>query len=99
MVAIAGYFRWSFGVFGTTDRRATAESLARSQMEAVKEEPYNAAGTYTRIAFAAPYNIDLPTAVDLGNGLQKITVVVTYPSFNDAGVNKSLTLEGYKLNR
>jgi prepilin-type N-terminal cleavage/methylation domain-containing protein len=99
LAAITGYFQWSFGVFGMTDRKATAESLARSQMESVKEEPYNVDGEYTLISFVSPFTLDLPTAEDLGNGMQKITVTVTYPGFNNPGVTESLTLEGYKLNR
>jgi len=99
LAAITGYFQWSFGVFGMTDRKATAESLARSQMESVKEEPYAVDGEYTLIPFASPFTIDLPTAEDLNNGMQKITVTVSYPSFNETGVTETLTLEGYKLNR
>ncbi len=99
LAAITGYFQWSFGVFGMTDRKATAESLARSQMESVKQEPFNPSGEYTIIPFSSPYTLDLPPAEDLGHGLQKITVTVLYPGLNNAGVTESLTLEGYKLNR
>ncbi len=108
MASITSYFQWSFGIFGKTDRKATAESLARSQMESIKQETYDdtgvsgdgdGIGVYTKIPFSSPYVIDLPPAVDLGNGLQKITVIVNYPDFNNPAITDNLTLEGYKQKR
>ena len=105
-VAIVGYFRWSFGVFGYTDRKATAESLARSQMEWVKQETFDntdtdgdGVGVYSLISYPPPYVVNVPPA-DLVNAvLQKITVIVSYPNYSDSSITDSLTLEGYKLKR
>ncbi len=80
------------------DERATAESLARSQIEYVKSSNYSVIGAYDKINIDPDefpnYDIDLPLTVDqLENGLQKITVTVTH---HDEPV---ITLEGYKANR
>ena len=78
------------------DERATAESLARSQMEYVKSSNYSDSGAYDRINIDPDEfpNYDLPLTVDqLEDGLQKITVTVTH---HDESV---ITLEGYKGDR
>ena len=107
-VAIVGYFQWSFGVFGYTDRKATAESLARSQMESVKQEGYDnadadsdgdAIGQYEIIDHSSPYEIEMPPATVISSELQKITVIVKYPNYNDSSITDNLTLEGYKRKR
>jgi prepilin-type N-terminal cleavage/methylation domain-containing protein len=77
----------------TTDERATAESLARSQMEYVKNLDYDPAGNYTAeippeyedAGYSATIDAD-----ELQEGLQKITVIV---SRDDKEV---ITLEDYK---
>ena len=84
------------------DERATAESLARSQMEYVKSQPYidyEETGheeylEMTLDGYSAPISVEsLP---DPNNGgtlddIQKITVTVEH---ND---NQVFTLEGYKV--
>ena len=82
------------------DERATAESLARSQMEYIKSSNYIVNGAlYDKINIDPDefpnYDIDLPFTVDdqLEDGLQKITVTVTH---HDESV---FTLEGYKADR
>lgn len=88
------------------DERATAESLARSQMEYVKNQTYidysaDPHDVYLEItppASSASYNIETivtPIDPDTGQnqGIQKITVTVEH---ND---NQVFTLEGYKVDR
>jgi prepilin-type N-terminal cleavage/methylation domain-containing protein len=97
---IVGYFQWSFGIFGYTDRKATAESLARSQMEQVKSTMYNSAGVYpTIIPPDSNYSITSSSSNVTGiNGMQKIVVTVTGP-LQANGQPLNITLEGYKLSR
>ena len=78
------------------DERATAESLARSQMEYVKSQPYSDNETYEKLDdIPVGYDIDWPpTVVPLEDGLQKITVTV-----NHLGKSGVITLEGYKGDR
>jgi prepilin-type N-terminal cleavage/methylation domain-containing protein len=60
-----------------SNERTTAESLARSQMEYVKNQAY--AGTYLIIATPSNYEIVSPIAVlELQTGLQKITVTIQH---------------------
>ncbi len=91
-----------------TDEQATAESLARSQIEYVKSQPYDPeAGDYLlvtiresessySIALAAT-PIDPDTGEDLpsgeDDGIQKITVTV------ERNGNPIITVEGYKVDR
>ncbi len=83
----------------TTDERATAESLAQSQMEGVKNASYNAAG-YSPAPIPTGkdyinYSADI-TAESLNTpdeGIQKITVTVKRSG------EQVFTLEGYKLSR
>jgi len=93
----------------TADERATAESLARSQMEYVKSQDYishidPAHGDYAEITAPAGYNVEPTTAVPVDpatgqpltegdDGIQKITVAVSH------GGQSVLTLEGYKVKR
>lgn len=80
----------------TTDERATAESLAQSQMEWVQNTSYNTTGY---LPASVPGSSDYTnysaniTAESLGTGLQKITVTV-----NRSG-EQIFTLEGYKVQR
>jgi prepilin-type N-terminal cleavage/methylation domain-containing protein len=95
----------NFKVLLVADQRTTAESLAKTQLEAINNSPYNAtsplpANPYAKITgIPAPY--DLSIAVVLINpetgavsttdfGVQKVTVTVT---FQGATV---LRIESYK---
>ena len=79
------------------DEKTTAESLARSQMEYVKEVDYvPGAITYGTDPDLAPLpdGFEVGTLVnELAGGLQKITVTIDY----NTGV--VTTLEGYKVDR
>jgi prepilin-type N-terminal cleavage/methylation domain-containing protein len=92
-LAIVGYFQWSFGVFGYTDRKATAESMARSQMEKIKSDPWSDGGVYTSVSVSG-YTISY-TASNVAAGMQKITVT----AFRNNVPADTVTLEGYKQNR
>jgi len=78
------------------NERTTAESLARSQMEYVKELDYiNGATTYDpaqipaeHVGFSATIDV-----VELVAGLQKITVTINYYG------EVVITLEDYKVDR
>jgi len=89
------------------DERATAESLARSQMEYVKNQSYidysiEGHEEYLKIELPTGYEIEvtvepLPDPNDPGNdlvGIQKITVTVSH--HEKSGV---ITLEDYKVDR
>jgi len=75
----------------TADVRATAESIARSQMESIKSETdyQTDASLYSKIALPPGWDVDI-SGETKGSGLQKITVAVTHNGQN------ILTLEGYK---
>lgn len=75
-----------------TEEITTAESLARSQMEYIKNQNYNTGGNYTQIECPPGYEIVLLTS-DLQTGMQKIAVIVNH---RDEYVT---TLEGYKGDR
>ncbi|MFC1864678.1 hypothetical protein ACFLYG_02490 [Chloroflexota bacterium] len=85
----------------TTDERATAESLAQSQMEWAKNADYvDSATQYSPAAMPSgkdyinySANIAAEPLHDPDDGIQKITVTVTR---SDELV---LTLEGYKVDR
>jgi prepilin-type N-terminal cleavage/methylation domain-containing protein len=93
------------------DERATAESLARTQMEYVKNQAYidysvTGHALYQKITPPSGYTIDDISVTLLdpkgdGNsnddGIQKITVVVKFPSYDATHTNRKVTLEGYKL--
>jgi len=94
------------------DERATAESLARSQMEYVKNQGYDAINDppqYSLIPIPTGYAIEFfppPERLDLegdgvldDDGMQKITVTVYFPSYDAEHPDKKITLEGYKINR
>jgi prepilin-type N-terminal cleavage/methylation domain-containing protein len=111
-IAIYGYFEWSHRVFNHVDTRATAESLARSQMESIKAQTYNGTGTYIPISspHVPPYTVSgnvsgnptlFGTAVPSVDGLQRITIIVTRTYFVRPGDQRTetVTLEGYKEDR
>ena len=83
------------------DERATAESLARSQMEYIKNSDYdniNDPPEYPAIYIPDGYNIDIEAVrldpekdgTDDDDGIQKITVIVSRDG------EEVITLEGYK---
>ncbi len=84
------------------DERATAESLARSQMEYVKNQPY--AASYTPDSVPAEYAGYLatintePIESSPGGSLQRIRVTISHNGtpIITAG---DYTLEGYKVER
>ena len=92
------------------DERATAESLARSQMEYVKSIDYVDEATSYPAAPIPQEHIDAGysatiTALPLHDpdkGIQKITVVVKHDGkeiFTFIRDGEKITLEGYKVNR
>jgi len=95
MAALAGASRALF----VADERATAESLARSQMEYVKSQPYSDNGStpYLYIDLTSFPNYGLTYTADNltgQTGLQLITVTVSHLSKPVV-----ITLEGYKGDR
>ena len=105
---LSGLSTGSRAIF-VADERATAESLARSQMEYVKKQPYDRTNNppiYTLLASPpAGYTISLtaerldPKGDGTGNddGIQKITVTVKHHDKPDKP--EVITLEGYKVRR
>lgn len=91
------------------DQRATAESLARSQMEYVKNQDYDSINNppqYTLLSDTpAGYTIEIDAerldpegdGFDNDDGLQKITVTITPPG--DIPEKRAITLEDYKVER
>jgi hypothetical protein len=79
------------------DEEVTAQTLARSQMEYIKEYPYNFLGvTYPTISAPADYSIHITVQSVPGissTDIQKVTAVITR-----AG-QTVFTLEDYKVNR
>lgn len=80
-------------------KRATAESLAKSQLEYIKLQEYDTHGSYQRLTGLPPgYDLEIvaqrlnPRGDSTVNddGLQKIVITVKYNG------NKVLALEGYK---
>jgi prepilin-type N-terminal cleavage/methylation domain-containing protein len=87
------------------DERATAESIARTQMEYVKRLPYSGNYTADSTSIPADYtaNINVAPVSDnqtIRTGIQKIVVTIYH---NVSGVNKPIfttnnsTLEDYKV--
>lgn len=95
----------NFKVLLMADQRTTAESLAKTQMEAINNAPYESTPpyTYSKISgIPAGYDINivvalvdpetgLTSALDLG--VQKVTVTVTCQQHSPPEV---LVLESYK---
>ena len=81
------------------DERATAESLARSQIEYVKNQDYinydapEHEDYLTVTPLDSSYSIDPPTITSIDVGIQKITVTVT------RGDKTVLTVDAYKVDR
>ena len=94
-VAILGSLSYASTVLIISDERATAESLACSQMEYVKNQPYDSINDPPEYSLIDPdsipvgYNItieavrlnpDLNNPPDEDDGIQKITVTVNHHS-------------------
>ncbi len=92
-VAILGALATASNAMFVADERATAESLARSQIEYIKNQPY--AGSYTPEPISDEYEGYLVTIADelIEIGLQKITITIEHHG------EEVITLEGYKLDR
>jgi prepilin-type N-terminal cleavage/methylation domain-containing protein len=81
-------------------QQVAAESLAKSQMESIKQQNYSVAQLYTKITEPTGYQIQIavarldPQGIHTGadEGLQKITITITH------GGNTVFILEGYKSN-
>ena len=85
--------------FSIADERATAESLARSQMEYIKSLPFDTtAPYYVKVSpLPAGYDVDYPFLVTVvADGLQKVTFTVRHTVNSNKAV---ITMEGYKLDR
>jgi hypothetical protein len=85
----------SLGV-STTDERASAENLARSQLEFTKSEPFDPVpATYATIAPPSGYAIGVTAQAIPGGDIavQLITVTVS------RGAETLTVLEGYKVDR
>ena len=101
LVAVAFLGGLSTAARGTliADERATAESLAQSQMEYVKSQTYiddPAPGAYGEVSTPASYDFLGSTAEPLhepDDGIQKIKVTVNHNG------NTVLTVEDYKVDR
>jgi len=125
VVGILSALSYASMVLIIADREATAESLARSQIEYIKNQPYDddfpggGVATYEEIApipdgytiwsfnrigeivggvIGIPWDSGNNTAVYMDNGLQKITVIVSYYIVRPGNkvVEEKLTVEGYK---
>ena len=97
-VAVMGYLRWSTTVFHDTDVRATAESVARTEMERIKGMQYvdeitSYNGTSSFSGFAITNTVASTTP-----GLQLITVTVVR-SVDPVVGSRPVTVEGYKQKR
>ncbi len=109
-VAILSSLSYASTILIIADRRATAESLARSQMEYVKNEPYIdyselGHGDYDLITIldGEEYELEPVIVEQLEVGLQKITVTVSYEilrynisTHGSKAVQEQFTLDGYK---
>jgi hypothetical protein len=92
-------------VLGTADQRTTAESLAKTQMEAIISAPYDSTAPYSYSKVAGiPAGYDINIYVALINpetgavsttdcGVQKVTVTVTCQQRSPPEV---LSLQSYK---
>lgn len=92
---------------GVLDEHIQAEALARSQLEDIKDSPYQDSGVYP-VTVDLPHQysisinvetIDTPTCVEDGNcnTLQKVTVSVYRPT--DGGERLILSVKCYKAKK
>ena len=77
------------------DERTNAESLARSQIEFVKQQEYDEDGIYSEITPLDPNSYEISSLLieQIAVGLQKITVAIGHPG----EAEPILVLEGYKV--
>jgi type II secretory pathway pseudopilin PulG len=98
-IAIMGGLIFSSKVLGDTDERQTAKTLAESQMEFVKNQPY--APVYAPANIPAEY-ADYAVEINVGSlrdgNLQKIAIIVSHRG-NPIILAANATLEGYKVNK
>jgi prepilin-type N-terminal cleavage/methylation domain-containing protein len=107
-VAVLGALSSASTVLIVVDRQATAESVAQSQMESIKNEAYidyeeSGHDNYTLIVPPLGYEIEPIEVLTLEVGLQKITVIIDYYilryNIDTRGselVQKQFTLADYK---
>ena len=79
-----------------SDQEAVAQSLVRSQLEYIKNYPYNpAATTYPKVAEPEGYDISVEVnpIPDTDTDIQKVTVTISRDG------EEILTVEDYKVNR
>jgi len=100
--AFTTYFTWSFGLLNYTNARATEESIARSQLEYIKQQVWNDSGIYSTLATPSHYTVTSSSAnVSGATGVQLITINVsrTFSSAPGKENTQTVTLQGYKGNR
>ena len=97
VLALTTFFQWSLGVFGYVDRKATAESVARSQWEYVKGQEYKSDFSYDVID-AGNYSVNMTASESVAEGMQRIEYTVTSPPQAD-GEPITVKLQGYKVDR
>jgi len=79
-----------------SDQEAVAQSLVRSQLEYIKNYPYDpAATTYPKVAELEGYDIsvEISPIPDTDTNIQQVTVTISRDG------EEILTVEGYKVNR
>lgn len=108
-IALLGALATASSAIIIADQRTTAESLARSQMEYVKNQDYDSINNppqYTLLSDTpAGYTIEIDAerldpegdGNDNDDGLQKLTVTITPPG--DIPEKRAITLEDYKVER
>ena len=69
-VVFIGSLNTAYRSVGVLDEKIQAEALARSQMEYIKDSPYNDSGNYT-------VTVDLPTQYSMSINVQDITPTPT----------------------
>jgi prepilin-type N-terminal cleavage/methylation domain-containing protein len=85
----------------TADERTTAESLARTQMEFVRNQAYSASGNYTKATMPTGYDATISVAAVSDNGtprtgIQKIVVIISHLGKAILTTDNS-TLEDYRV--
>jgi prepilin-type N-terminal cleavage/methylation domain-containing protein len=106
-VALANGLGGSSKALVVSDERTTAESLARTQMESIKSETYDASGNYAKANMPGDYDADIRVASVSDNSTtrdpEEIQRVVITIKRRVNGVWKPIltsgnaTLEGFKI--
>jgi prepilin-type N-terminal cleavage/methylation domain-containing protein len=100
-VAVLGALSYASTVLITVDRRATAESLAKTQMEYVKSQSYitvNQTGgvaTYQKIPDTVGYNIS--SVSRNGSVVENVIIGIPWNSGNNTAANNDTGLQKIKL--